>query len=108
YKAENLYLVGVIPSPREPSLDEINHFLHSVVNFFLPAWKDSTWFTKTSLHCEGRLCQSIIALTVNDLPVMRKISGFAGPTVKHLCNQCWQKKSNIGNFNCEKWRHCTD
>ncbi|KIJ05743.1 hypothetical protein PAXINDRAFT_93040, partial [Paxillus involutus ATCC 200175] len=56
YKAENLYLVGVIPGPREPSLDEINHFLQPVVDFFLPAWKDGTWFTKTSLHPEGRLC----------------------------------------------------
>ncbi|KAG2049759.1 hypothetical protein BDR06DRAFT_848291, partial [Suillus hirtellus] len=27
YKAENMYLVGIIPGPREPSLDEINHFL---------------------------------------------------------------------------------
>ncbi|KIK78952.1 hypothetical protein PAXRUDRAFT_162632 [Paxillus rubicundulus Ve08.2h10] len=27
YKAENIYLVGVIPGPKELSLDEINHFL---------------------------------------------------------------------------------
>ncbi|KAF9224267.1 hypothetical protein BS17DRAFT_704264 [Gyrodon lividus] len=44
YRAENLYLVGIIPGPREPSLEEINHSLHPLVNFFLPAWKDGTWF----------------------------------------------------------------
>ncbi|KAJ8581340.1 hypothetical protein M405DRAFT_751952, partial [Rhizopogon salebrosus TDB-379] len=27
FKLENVYLVGVIPGPKEPSLDEINHFL---------------------------------------------------------------------------------
>ena len=27
YKTENIYLVGVIPGPKEPSLEEINHFL---------------------------------------------------------------------------------
>ncbi|KIJ60422.1 hypothetical protein HYDPIDRAFT_76381, partial [Hydnomerulius pinastri MD-312] len=27
YKAENRYLVGIIPGPREPSLEEINHLL---------------------------------------------------------------------------------
>ena len=26
-KTENVYLVGVIPGPKEPSLEEINHFL---------------------------------------------------------------------------------
>lgn len=27
FKLENIYLVGIIPGPKEPSLDEINHFL---------------------------------------------------------------------------------
>jgi hypothetical protein len=36
YKAENLYLVGVVPGPKEPSLDEVNHFLRPLVDFFLP------------------------------------------------------------------------
>ncbi|KIK78951.1 hypothetical protein PAXRUDRAFT_162628, partial [Paxillus rubicundulus Ve08.2h10] len=49
----------------------------------------------------------VITLAVNDLPATWKIGGFAGPTAKHLCNLCWQEKSNISNFNCENWRHCT-
>ena len=36
YKAENLYVLGVIPGPRKPSLDEINHFLCPVIEFFPP------------------------------------------------------------------------
>jgi len=27
YKPENIYLVGVIPGPKKPSLKQINHFL---------------------------------------------------------------------------------
>ena len=27
YKLKNVYMVGVIPGPKEPSLEEINHFL---------------------------------------------------------------------------------
>ena len=73
YKAENLYVLGMIPGPREPSLDEINHFLRLVVEFFLPAWKNGTWFTKTDQHPEGRLACSVIAVAVNDLPAARKI-----------------------------------
>jgi len=55
YKPENVYLVGVIPEPKEPSLAEINHFLQSIINFFLNAWKMGTWFTRTPAHAIGCL-----------------------------------------------------
>lgn len=107
YKAENMYLVGVIPGPREPALDEINHFLRPVVDFFLPSWKDGTWFTKTVKHATGRLSRSVIAVAVNDLPVARKLAGRAGPTAKQMCGLCWLMKSDIGDFDCEKWTRRT-
>ena len=104
YRTENIYLVGVIPGPKEPSLDEVNHFLCPLVDFFLPAWKDGTWFTKTMEHQEGRLSRSVIALAVNDLPGARKVGGHAAPTSHHMCNLCWLLKSDISNFNWESWR----
>ncbi|KIJ59125.1 hypothetical protein HYDPIDRAFT_65665, partial [Hydnomerulius pinastri MD-312] len=107
YKAENLYLVSVIPGPREPSLDEVNHFLRPLIDFFLPAWKTSTWFTRTTDHPTGRLARSVIALAINDLQAVCKIGGFAAPTAIHLCNLCWLQKSDISNFDCEGWRRRT-
>ncbi|KIK76307.1 hypothetical protein PAXRUDRAFT_170342, partial [Paxillus rubicundulus Ve08.2h10] len=50
---------------------------------------------------------SVTTLAVNNLPAMWKIGGFMGTTTVHLCNLCWQERSNIGNFNCESWRHHT-
>lgn len=107
YKAENLYVVGVIPGPREPSLDEINHFLRPLVNFFLPAWQKGTWFTKTVEHPEGRLAKSVIAVAVNDLPAARKVGGFAGPNSEHLCHLCWVRRSGKGNIAYETWQSRT-
>jgi Transposase family tnp2 len=107
YKAENMYLVGIIPGPREPSLDEINHFLWPVVDFFLPSWKDGTWFTKTTKHTAGRLSRSVIAVAVNDLPAARKLAGRAGPTANQMCGLCWLMKSDIADFDWEKWRRRT-
>jgi hypothetical protein len=107
YRAENLYLVGIIPGPREPSLDEINHFLRPLVDFFLPAWKDGTWFTRTVDHQQGRLTRSVIAVAVNDLPGGRKVGGNAGPTAHHMCNLCWVRKSDISDFDWESWRRRT-
>ncbi|KAF8833613.1 hypothetical protein BDN67DRAFT_992811 [Paxillus ammoniavirescens] len=107
YRAENLYLVGIIPGPRKPSLDEINHFFCPLVDFFLPAWKDGTWFTRTLDHLQGRLSRSVIALAVQDLPGARKVRGHAGPTTHHMCNLCWLPKSNISDFDWESWRRRT-
>jgi hypothetical protein len=104
YKAENLYVVGVIPGPREPSLEEINHFLRPLVDFFLPAWQSGTWFTRTVGHAAGRLARSVIALAINDLPAARKVGGFAGPNAEQLCNLCWLHKSEKGNFAAEMWK----
>ena len=55
YKPENIYLVGVIPGLREPSLDEINHILCLLVDTFLAAWKVGTWITETTTHAMGCL-----------------------------------------------------
>ncbi|KIK35994.1 hypothetical protein CY34DRAFT_95198 [Suillus luteus UH-Slu-Lm8-n1] len=102
-----MYLVGVIPGPREPALEEINHFLRPVIDFFLPSWKDGTWFTRTLEHAEGRLSRSIIAVAVNDLPAARKLAGRAGPTANQVCGLCWQKKLDVANFDHDTWKRRT-
>ena len=59
YKPENIYLVGVIPGLREPSLDEINHILCLLIDIFLAAWKVGTWITETTAHTMGCLIRSV-------------------------------------------------
>ena len=39
YKAENMYLVGVIPGPKEPHLMELNHYIRPVVDQLSDSWK---------------------------------------------------------------------
>ena len=107
YKPENIYLVGIILSMREPSLDGINHILHPLINTFLTAWKVGTWITETTTHAMGRLIQSVITLVIANLPAAQKISGFAAPMLWHLCNLCWLQQSDIGNFDTDNWKHCT-
>ena len=96
----------MIPGPREPSLDEINHFLHPVVEFFLPAWKNGTWFTKTDQHPEGCLACSVIAVAVNDLPAAQKICRwFCRAYHGKFLRPCWLQKLDISNILCETWKH---
>ena len=47
YKAENMYLAGVIPGPREPSLTQINHLLRPLISELLQFWDPGVWYTRT-------------------------------------------------------------
>lgn len=35
YRTENIYLVGIIPGPQEPTLSQLNHFLAPLVDDLL-------------------------------------------------------------------------
>ncbi|KDR65384.1 hypothetical protein GALMADRAFT_30796, partial [Galerina marginata CBS 339.88] len=38
YKPENMFLAGIIPGPKEPPLNMVNHYLTPIVNDFLDFW----------------------------------------------------------------------
>jgi hypothetical protein len=38
FKSENMFLVGIIPGPNEPSMEQINHFLKPLVNDLLESY----------------------------------------------------------------------
>jgi hypothetical protein len=76
HKIENLCLVGIIPGPREPSGEEIDHFLCPLVKAMKESWADGAIY-KTYEYPLGRFVRLAIALSVNDLPMARKIMGIA-------------------------------
>ena len=39
YKPENMYLAGIIPGLREPSADQLNHFLDPLVSDLVDSWE---------------------------------------------------------------------
>lgn len=108
YKPENLFLVGVIPGPKEPSLDEINHFMRPLVDNLLPSWEHGTWFSSTHRHPQGRRERSAIAVVVTDLPAARKVTGLASYAFKkHFCSLCLLSKPDINNINHLQWARRT-
>ena len=54
YQVVNMFLVGIIPGPREPSLEHINHVLVPLVDNLLRFWKPSVcYFYLLNLLCRG-------------------------------------------------------
>jgi hypothetical protein len=94
-----MYLVGIIPGPKEPSLDEVNHFLEPLVRMLIPSWKHGTWFSSTHRNPEGWRERSAVALLVADMPAAHKVSGFAHfKFKKYFCLLCLLQKADINTM----------
>lgn len=103
YAAENVYLMGVIPGPREPSKEEVNHFLRPLVDKMLSSWERGTWYTRTFKYPHGRCSRSALVLIITDLPGGRKVAGSASHSATCFCALCYQKKQDINNINVSDW-----
>lgn len=99
YRPENICLVGIIPGPNEPSLQEINHLLRPLIDEMLVLWHSGVRLSRTALHTSGRLIRAAIVPLICDLLALRKTAGFAGHSSKHMCSFCLLTKGNINDLN---------
>lgn len=104
YKPENLFLVRVIPGPREPSVEEIEHFMEPMMEMLGKSWREGTRFDCTESSKGGRTECSMLAVIVTDMVASRKITGIASHSSKDFCcSFCGIGKENITNFNRVTW-----
>ncbi|SJK99061.1 uncharacterized protein ARMOST_02346 [Armillaria ostoyae] len=87
YKPENMFLVGVVPGPKEPG-DAINEYLVPLVDCFKELWENGVRFTRTWLCSLGRLVRCAIVAVVCDLLAAKKIGGFAPCNQRNFCHIC--------------------
>lgn len=94
FRPENLYLVAIIPGPKEPSTDQMNHFLKPVVDDLLPAWANGIYFSRTYRHPEGRNVRSVLCGLVADMPARRKVAGANAGWLNAFASMLRQKDVN--------------
>lgn len=103
YRVENMFLVGIIPGPREPSLEQINHVLRPLVDDLLRFWEPGVFMKHTAHHSKGRLCRAALIPLVCDLPAARQMSGFASHSSTHFCSFCKLHFHEIDNLEAKSW-----
>lgn len=103
YQMQNLFLVGVIPGPHKPSLDQINHALNRLVDQMLELWNPGIFLSRTALFKEGRLVRGAIAILVADILAARQMGGFSSIGATSFCSCCTIKKKDMENFNVSTW-----
>ena len=103
YKLENIYLFGIIPGPKEPSLEQINHLLRPLVEELQIFWTSGCFFKTTAFHPNGRTIRAAIFPLIADLPALRKAAGFGGHQATLFCSFCLLDKNNIEEIDKSKF-----
>ncbi|PLW33130.1 hypothetical protein PCASD_17572 [Puccinia coronata f. sp. avenae] len=110
YRPENIFLVGIAPGPKEPSLEQTNWILRPVVEQLKSLWSTGTYLSKTYQYPQGRLIRAALLPFFADLPALRRALGFAGHNARRMCSYCLIDKKDIKNFDTNSWtlRNLTD
>jgi len=103
YNIENVYLVGIIPGPDEPSTSEVNHFLRPLVDGLLILWRDGIYLSRTPKHCHGRLIRAALIPLICDLPAARRVSGLGAHSFRLFCSECKASRAEINDIDFSKW-----
>jgi hypothetical protein len=103
HKPGNEFVFGLIPLPHEPKKEEINQFMHPVMDVLVSAWVDGIFLSRTLEQRKGLLVRSALAMLIVDMQG-RKVSGFALFNSRlHPCPYCYLKRADINNIDCEKF-----
>lgn len=110
YKAENMFLAGVIPGPKEPSKGCLNHYLTPLVDELLVFWSPGVKYSRTHNYADGRLVLCALIAVVCDLLAARATGGFASVTHEHFCSFCHCRRSTdgYGRTDYASWRRKTN
>ncbi|KAF5328988.1 hypothetical protein D9611_013480 [Ephemerocybe angulata] len=103
YNLENVYLVGIIPGPGQPSLHELNHLLKPLVDDFLILWREGIYLSRTFSRPHGIRVRGAVVPLVCDLPAARQMSGFASHSHTIFCSECKLERREMENIDPETW-----
>jgi hypothetical protein len=97
YKPENVFLVGIVPGPKEPSFDQMNYILRPLVDDLETLWRTGIFINRTHHYPLGRSVRAALVALVCDMPAARLLGGFSHFSSGTLpCSMC--KESNLDNL----------
>lgn len=110
YKVENIFLLGIVPGPSEPSKEQINNLIKPLVDDLLVLWNSGIYLSKTPKYPTGRPVKGALIPLICDLPAARRTAGLGGHNCKKFCSECLQDHDDISDLNTESWicRNCHD
>ena len=107
YLQENVMLIGVIPGPKEPSLN-MNTFLEPLIDELHQLWKGVLLKNRNG---NATVIRAALISCSCDIPASRKLCGFVGHNASHGCSKCllhfptasFGDKPDYSNFEKNQW-----
>lgn len=84
-----MYLAGIIPGPKQPSLEHLNHYIRLLIDDMVDSWECGINVSKTACFPTGQLTRTTIALAICNLPAACHLASLTG-TSSHFFWQCVQ------------------
>jgi hypothetical protein len=103
YRPENMYLVGIVPGPSKPSIEEMNHSLALLVDDLEIFWDPGVFLTRTAKYKTGRSVKAVLIPLVCDMLAARQVAGFGSATSEFFCTCCKLRIQDIENINKASW-----
>ncbi|KAF5327978.1 hypothetical protein D9758_017676 [Tetrapyrgos nigripes] len=104
YLPENMYLVGVIPGPRTPSVirGQFGPTLKLVVDD-VTKFEGGVRFSRTYKYRWGQVCKTACVIVLADALALREIGGFPSATSQFPCTTCLLPLQDLRNLDREHW-----
>jgi hypothetical protein len=103
FKRQNMFLIGILPGPKQPSLTQINHFLKPLVDQLGTFYSSGYFLSATRLQPRGRIVRGALIPVVADLHAARQAVGFGSHASKHFCTFCGLLIQDIENTDPTNW-----
>jgi hypothetical protein len=98
-----MFLAGIIPGPKKPSLSDINHSISLLVDVLREFFDPGVFYSRTARHTLGCRVRAILVSVVADMPAARQAGGFASPTATYFCTLCHLSIQDIENLDKQAW-----
>ncbi|PLW24723.1 hypothetical protein PCASD_05234 [Puccinia coronata f. sp. avenae] len=95
-KHNNLYIVGMIPAPKEPNMTTISHILAPLVDELLLL--STSTFVQTPQFPNGHKLSVHLGALIGNIVATHKITGFASHAANFFCSWCNCHKNNMGDM----------
>jgi hypothetical protein len=102
-RPENMFLAGVIPGPRKPSLSDVNHTIKLLVDVLLEFFDPGIWYSRTARCRQGCRVRAILIPVVSDMLAARQAGGFVSVTATSFYTLCNLKIQQIENVDKSTW-----
>lgn len=95
YDLKNIYVTAMIPGPKEPALEGINHFIGPIAQNLEEHYLPGVYIAKTHKYPRGRKVRSAVPISSMDIPASRAWSGIGGHSHTTCCSFCDATLSSI-------------